>query len=968
MSVVTRLQSGTGQHLFYVLRITGLPYYFCSAHNPFSATEFGASALALPSGYTAVGGMGLPDETLTQEITDIVGGVASAERIKLNLRDFQASDSGGQYQVLARLFSPGVATSTPGGYFELMSDIPASHDAGDTVSLRSGTVTPANNYYTVGAETLRLESFGAPSAGISTGTIVGDRNRFPCSSVYPVTPNHRVVRDELDGGALGRNVLVTPYSAPFSMVGRSAALYIGALDANGAPVPEADWQLRLLGRIKGVRDAGGAIYEVEIESIVSDLKGDLVAPGLGLARIGDDQIFLPAGTRLRDGRNPWLECDLMLGQAGAAQFRTVPIRIDDTGVVDSRYTLEDLIQRINHAIALKASFFGGNLNMIPHCTTDVGDDGLIHVVFWAYRYTDAVGFTMMRFSGDSASFLNALGFELNDVGAVEFELSEELPVVSTDTLIKGINRAVASRPAPSVFIPVAQSALSGPCRFEVRGMDGSTSQHFFTDQGDGRAFVQFGDGTIVKISATDTTDGPLKLTTGPRWRWSMGRRELVDAESPPPFYYVGIDGKATVRQVVVAGNRDEDTDAGLLVGRLIASHDEGSALDDLNYYPEGVGLGWNRIIDGDSIRAISSYGRSWPREYIVTSKTKMDEILPALLKVYGLAVVWDPETSRVVFRPLRFPTAANAHNISLSDSNRTRVDDETTRVIDASNVRTSWLLKWGWDWVEGKFTSTDINIIDNTVASTGVAEKPENIEDKTLWIKGNDDAFKYLGELFARGFLYQQPWLRCSRTLGRVGLTLAPGTYHLIVDRNLVNPFTGRRGVTAADRLYGMLISVTGNPASPDKGTCTFLLNQYRKSGLFRSWSPCGLVDYDAAGHGYNTGTGVLTMARRYSSHATNHDGYDFDVGDTVRLIAWNASETALVYDETATILAAATDGSTLTVASGLPAIGTDVEVLVVLREYVNATAARQGEIAFQGDASTMIIEGTAGAELHRWA
>jgi hypothetical protein len=969
MSVVSRLQSGTGQHLFYVLKITGLPYVFCSVHNPYSAAKFGASALALPAGYTAVGGMDLPNDTLTQEITDIVGGVASAERIKLKLIDFQASDAGGQYQVLARLFSPGIATSTPGGYFELMSDIPASMGAGGAVSLRSGTVTPADGYYTVGKETLRLESFGAPVAGISTGVIVGDRNRFPCSSVYPVIPSHRVVRNETDGGALGRNILVTPCSAPFSMVGRSAAFYIGALDSNGAPLPEAEWQLRLLGRVKSVGDAGGITYEIEIESVIDDLGGALVAPGLGIARIADDQIFLPAGTMLRDGRNPMLECELHLGNTGGSQFRRVPIQIDDTGVVDSRYTLEDLIRRVNAAIAAKVSFFGGSFAAIPHCTTDAGDDGLLHVVFWAYRYTDAVSFTMLRFRGDSfTGFLDALGFPRSETGTIDVELSELLPVVSTDPLIKGIARAVAPRPAPSVFIPVAQSSFVGPSRFEVSGMDGSTSQNFFTNQGDGRAFVQLGDGPVVKINAIDTTDGPLKLTTGPRWRQMMGRNQTVDDSTPPPFYYAGINEKAAVRQVILAGNRDEETDAGLLVGRLLASHDEGSAIDDLNHYPDGVGLGWNRVLDGDSVRAISSYGRSWPREYVITSQTKMDEILPAMLKVYGLAVVWDPETARVVFRPLRFPTAANAHNIPLSDSNRTKVDDETARVIDASNVRTSWLLKWGWDWVEEKFVGTDINIIDNTVASTGIAEKPEKIEDKTIWIRENDDAFKYLGELFARGFLYQQPWLRCSRTLGRFGLTLAPGTYHLIVDRNLVNPFTGRRGVTAADRLYGMLISVSGNPASPDKGTCTFLLNQYRKSGLFRSWAPCGLVDYDAADHGYDAGTGVVTMARRYSSHATFHDGYDFRAGDFVRLMAWNVSETALAYDENTTIVAVATDGSTITVASGLPAIADDVEVLVVLREYVNATAARIEEVAFQGDGEAMVIEGTPGAELHRWA
>jgi hypothetical protein len=162
-------------------------------------------------------------------------------------------------------------------------------------------------------------------------------------------------------------------------------------------------------------------------------------------------------------------------------------------------------------------------------------------------------------------------------------------------------------------------------------------------------------------------------------------------------------------------------------------------------------------------------------------------------------------------------------------------------------------------------------------------------------------------------------------------------------------------------------MSVSGNPYNGKAGKVTFLINRTRKSGLYRSWSPSGLVDYAAAGHGYNTGTGVLTMKRQYSSHATNKDGWDFRVADTVRIIARHAVNGALAYDETTTVAAVAVDGATVTVGAGLPAIPDGTEVLLVLQDYANATAARQAAVAFQGDSLTMVIESVAGTELHRW-
>jgi hypothetical protein len=296
------------------------------------------------------------------------------------------------------------------------------------------------------------------------------------------------------------------------------------------------------------------------------------------------------------------------------------------------------------------------------------------------------------------------------------------------------------------------------------------------------------------------------------------------------------------------------------------------------------------------------------------------------------------------------------------------VVDRTAQHIDQANVRTSWTLDWGWDMVEKKFVAPSITLVDNVVQSSGSYQKDEKIEDKTLWCKAGIDGIEYLNSLiFSRDYLYQQPWLKCDRTANCMALTLAPGSYHQIVDNTLVNPFTGRLGITEADGLYALIMSVRGNPYDGTAGKVTFLINRTRKSGLYRSWSPSGLVDYDAAGHGYDAGTGVVTMARQYSSHATNHDGWDFRAGDAVRLISRHAVNGALTYDQTTTVAAAAVDGATVTVDAGLPAVPDGTELLLVIMDYASATAARQATVAFQGDSTAMLIESVAGAELHRW-
>ncbi len=973
------LQGAEGADLFYWLRITGLPYYFFCGLDPTATGHPGGwGDLGADSGMTSVLGMDLPDDQLSQAIPDLIGGVASAERITLNLIDFEVTDTNGTYPFLARLFSPGVAIAA-GRVFELASDIGTTDAGGDPVSIRSGTVTPGDGFYCIGGETIALEAFGAPVDGVSTGSILGTRNRYPCAASWPAVPYHRVSRNADGTPGAGRNILVTPSDAPLTMLGRTAAFYVGHLTPAGVPCAESEGLLRVLGRIKTVARGKDGRWGIEIEGMIGDLSGALVAPGLATAKVKDDQIILPTGLtptwtaqmntfRITYSNSTW----------SGTLHKEFTVTIDNvTGVDDNNFDLVTLRGRINDALAGTA--ISNQVNDITYGIRLV--DNEVRSAF----FVENIAGHEITITGVNGGILSALGYE-SDKSIIELKMERrqlDSPYLSTNEF-----ETVATRALPSIFIPVTAQAYSTAIKFAVEGLDGSQFQHFFTDQGDGSAYVQFGDGLISKLGAvTNDAGGGISLTI-------EGHIVSQDAYSERfhTFYYVPRATKGTVKQIVLAGNLPtragtvaEDTDPGLFVGRLLASFDVGSALDDFNYYPEGVGLGWNTRIDKDSFRAIALSGKNFPRGAIVDNTTKLADLMTAILKEFGIALVWNPETALITARQLRIPSAPGAHALSLSESNRassgshqSMSDDVTTSRIDPANVRSSWTLVWGWDSIEKKFVAPEVTIVDNAVRSAGFGDKAEKLEDKTLVVGSDLDGLEFLGALiYARSHLYSQPWERCSRSLNRFGLTVAPGSYHKIVDgvvdpitgrldSGMVNPFTGRLGIASADALYGMLISVEANPYT-HLNRCEFLIDRQGQSSFYRKWSPTGLVDVTAAGRGYNTATGVLTMARRYSSHATNKDGWDFIVGDTVAVMSWDNGETGPTYSQTSTITAVATDGSTVTIASGLTAIPVGVETLLMLQDYDSSTATRTGSVAYQGSQSTGIIEAVAGAKNHRW-
>lgn len=964
------LLADVGVSLFYYLKITGIPYYFFSVVNP-TDTQYGAAAWTLPAGYSAARGMDLPDDTLQQKMGDLIGGIASAERIRLTLRDFDVTDSNGSYRFLSKLFSPG-RMSAAGALAELASQINVTDDGPfTTFAISNSPGTFAAQVVHVGGEAIAISGGTAPdSTGRSVLTIAaGGRNKYPCTSTWPPPQFHRVVNADgtLAGVAvtgntnLGRNQRVT--IEPYSLIGRTAAFYIGHMQAGGLPCLEAETMTRLVGRITSI-DVGkvGGQYELSVDSILADAATALVAPGFPSYALKPGQICL--------AQPKYAQFEIAVGMSWDNRFSGPDRSRFLVSIPNIVYgNIYQLCAAINAAITTVANATPGGQGLFPMATLE-DIDGQTTVVFKL--------FTSTRFGTQSVSVSNVIrgvagGSSIDPsvtscglLSALGFTDGVDHTATSTETA-NTVLRIQADRPAPTIFYPLGfETGTVG----NLQTVD-LNSVFFGTvggDQGDGggAAYARVGSGQIARVILSSPPLGATgQLVLGSFPPTGLYGKPTEEGQGPESNYYY-VEGKdadtATVEQVWLSPpSKNVAADPGNMLGRLMASTgmNYGGA-GNLDCYPQGVGLGWNNILDQASILAIG--GGDVQRAAVIDSKTKLSDLLTPLAKEYGFYLVWDPLLGKIAARKTTIPASPLSAQPVLSESNRVTVDDRTSQKIDQSALRSAWTLKWGWSRIQQKFLAPDFTLTDlNVQSSYGASIKGETIEDKTLTGQSGGSATAVLAEVFKRPYS-RQPWLRCQRTLTKAGLVLAPGSVHSIVDNTIVNPFTGAPGVTAADGLYALLTSVSANPAT---GKCTveFVLNREDKSQQYRAISPCALLDFAAGGNGYNNATGTVTLVNHFASDGTSFDGIDFVVGDKVTLISYNADQNP-TYQQSSTITAVAVDGHTVSVASGLGAISGE-EVVMILQRYSLQTAARQATLAFQGNENGT-IQGL--VPNHRWA
>lgn len=868
VATTTRITDDTGVRFFHELRITGLPYRFYSAVNPYSST-YGSNAWTLPTDVTAVRGLMLPDDSMTQGLKDITGGFATPEKIRVQLVDFDAHDSAGTYKYLGRLFAIGRALSSTAvttGY--LNADLSASTTDAGTFTARAKTVIPAGYVY-LPAETIDT-STSVLASGIDTFTIdTSGRNKWPCytsadgATTWPPVPYYRV-----GGGAsaIDREAAAPRIaSEPFTVVGRTCALYLGHMMPAG-DVPEAEAQRLCLtvGRIMSMRYEGG-LFELEIESVMADLDSQACAPDMATASI-PEQISIPD----TDWGTLQIGCYAEDAVGNVTSQGYVALLIG----ASTYPTLQDVCNELNRAMSTWAESATTTYGLIKRCEPKFGvfvsadgkgraglqyvpkagpaSSGLSDKVLWL-----ALRHNRSKIKDPSASpvedgtmqesLLCALGFP---TGESEFRQGGMAADVGLDDTLAGAGSflyIVAEAEPYGVFIPTSSyinNVINIASSGAISGTDAAPGQRFFTAQAadEPSAWVRFGDGQIVQLHAKSGTT----LGTRNANPMLLEAMQELDGKARSTFYYAVPRGQGggTVEQVLVCpdpGTFLSPTDNAKFIGRLICSDWNATVDGEYDVYPEGVGMGMNTLMDKASMRL--GYGTAPPsRIAVIDRTTKLKDLWEPIGKETHTFLVWDADSERFAMRRLLIPSSASAETYRFTDSNRMSPNDVTRYDEDFTMVRVGWTIKYAWHSGEKKLMR-EIGFTDQSARSMfQVAAKIEEIKDPTLVRMST--AAEVLAGLASGSVYYRYPWVRCARSINRTALALSPGTVHQVVDATIHNPYTGAFGITAGDAVYGLLTEVTRNPAT---GDCfiEFLIPPVDYGNL-RPWSPTALVDVTA--------------------------------------------------------------------------------------------------------------------------
>lgn len=978
---------------FFWLRISGVPFYFFSTIRP------GTDPFTAPYGYPtnwAQHGLMLPDETMDQKLTDIIGGVASPERIRLTVLDIDDPTHAG-FGYWSRLLAPGrVLSSSTAQVGEIMTDIAADGSTW-TVDIRGGT-WPANSDIYVGAETIGISQVARDAGNNLSHVTIQQRNKYPAYGInqtyatnYPPVPYHRVQARDSDGNVIQGTVVSDDV---ITIYGRTAALYMGHFKPDGTACLESEAVCVTLGNITAVDvDQSGGGYQLTLESVTSVLDKALVAPDLV------NSIISP-GYYVQG--NGWNRFKVFTGDPDPTQGN-----VWDIILPDGKYSTGSIGSAINHAMQNATKVGGISAGGL---TVQLSQSNVDGKPTWVFFCVDTK-FVLTPPDGQSKMFglLDLLGFT---TGKLDNNSDNGLkwtdPMSRDDALasgsayeVVGWNHITAARPAAVTAIPSAGTSTTA---VEIQ-IDTQAALRFTSTStnigGTGLALARFGDGQVLSVggrmsssSASPSTAGGifgrafagLGISGGTGGAAGLaGGAGLSDpdvsiisvgsgvvSETDLTCYYVEA-GDATIEQIIV-----EQSDASTLLGRLLCST-TGNIFDgEFNTYPEGCGLGWDNIVNKDDFR-LAIDGQAI-RGAFIDRTTKFSDIYRPIAREHGLFILWDPTDGLIHMRRIRRPSAAEAQEgrwgstFVFSESNRSKTNDRTSVRQDRTSLRSSWKISRGWSYVAKEFKAAPF-VINSPLSRSFYPNdtRQEEIEDKTLMannIQGSAGLAALLVTIIDRSQAYQFPWMVWRRTVNKSGLMLSPGTYHQIIDNTIANPFTGARGITSDDGVYVLLGATSKNYAT---GECMVELYAFSTAdkNTAQVWSPTGLIDFNAANHGYNSGTKVLTMATHYTNQTLFNDGVDFAAGDKIRVVARH-SDTGLQYSAQDTIAAISVDGLSITLTTGLAvALPTAVESIIILDRFSGAPAARKAggvrPVAWQGDGATARIQGDTTKNLTRW-
>ncbi len=947
---------------FYYLKITGLPYYFFSTIDPTNA-KWGTAQWTLGTGYTAIQGMDIPATDFDQRLNDIIGGIATAERIRLSMMDFNVVDTNGAHSFFGRMLSPGrTAASSTATLGYLNQDFGTDVITGAMYVHGSGGAFTAVDTY-IGGETLGVSGVSGPDgSGIYTLS-VSARNKYPCTSTYPARPYYHVVKDAL-GNVDNSQIALVTQGDPISFIGRSAALYIGHMKPDGTPEPETNALCRFVGHIRGInygQEPGK--FEFDIESVMADIKDSIIAPRLAHGSMTGG-IYLPD--------EYWRTMVITVAASDTTHNPsfTFKITVPNSEPYDDAKALAAAIQAQFNAHGQDIMILGAHTYTFSYgCSIGAGSGGstqtggtFIITVTGLGSVSNITGYATLSYpsvtnavssgaqSNPGIGLLTALGWTPDLSG-----LALSSPV--SDGTHADTMSFTAPRPAPGLFVPTSNQ--NGGILLLLHPESDVVNDRFFSDQGDGSGvgWVRLGDGQVVKVlshSATSITIGePTTLRSG------LTIRTLGSGAA----YYVEAGGSDGTFDQVLHIPSPKTGSGELALFQLLAS-DANSPDGEFNVFPEGCGLALDGLLDKDSIRK-ASFSFTTSYAFDVDRTTTFGELWTGISKTLGVFLVWDPTTATISLRQLQLSNPALASTFIFSESNRAMTGDRSKVAIDQSNLRTGWTVRYGWDYQQRKFTAPELHIVDSyAVSASQIASRTEVIEDRLLSAATTQLA-EYAGALSGqRSVFTRYPWAKITRSVNKTGMLLSPGLYCQVVDNTIFNPFTGLQGVTAADGIYGFITAVRSN-LRDGSVEVSFLVDQTMND--MRPWSPTGLLNFAGASNGYVTATGVCSMSSWYTQG--DHDGVDFVVGDKVALVPRCNRPGAPIYEKKGTVTAVAIDGTTVTIDAGLGAVSTSVETIMILQDYGSQTTARKTtaatRVSFQGDGVALLIAGA--ARLEKW-
>ncbi len=945
-TVQSKVTDGQDLVPFFYLRITGFPFYVFATINP-SSSQYGSFAWSAPTGFPATWaqrGLQLPDDTIEQKFTDIIGGVASPARCRLSVIDFPDPSNPG-FGYFSRQFAPGRALSDTSVLKALLANpVSAVPGVDSLLEIQSdGSTWPSNTDVYLGAETI----------GLGTVTDPGElpfiaRNKYVCfgnsgdgGAFWPPVPYHRMITDA-SGQVTGAPQVAT---ASIDTLGRTAALWMGHMRPDGNPEPETSSACLLLGRITGVEIGKvGGMFDITLDSITADLTNGLVAPDLTHGTIQDGFFLDNSG---------WTSFYLTVSGTTALISITPQIYA----------TAQQLADAINTAIGATGNTTMRTISLI----VATGESGPV----FQFRGSSAgvgidVSTTGIPGSGSSSSdFIAGLGpAQMSLLYALGFDPTVNKTSVDSSATDKPV--LTAPRVAAHVFVPTFDARNANVLPLSEANAGGL----FFTDQNDGsgEAWARFGDGSLVRVTATagGTTN---TVTTG---QSAGGLASITGADASISgwgrFYYVETGQTATIDQVLLLQTYrlPGAPSATRFLGMMLGSTTGVSVRDGTtNVFPEGAGFGWAPIMNSTDW-ALNDEA-SIARLFYVTSATKFLDMFTPYARQHGLFLVWDPSGGQIRLRRFAVPSKASAaSNVSFTESNRAKESDRTSQRSDRSSLRTSWKIQ-----PKLSFTvDSPPAVIINDVRARSMYpndSRQESIDDPTLI------DFPLLGQTIAQLLsLYNAPWTLCQRSMNKRGMLLAPGTYHQIVDNTMVNPFTGASGIVSTDSVFCFLSRVAMNPSTGDV-TIEFFVNSTDNQALYRQWSPTGLIDFTAnsAGftHGYNSSTKTLQMTAHYGSPQGANDALSFEANDTIFVRTRDNADPSVTSSVSATINSVG--ATTIVLTADITSVSAVVESIVMLQKYNSATTSRKSgasAVAWQGDGDKHQIQSTSGATLSKWS